>query len=325
MPMPQSGGTGALQDQQPLRPARRGACRSPALAACVLVSFLRVSTPDFTARRSAFRNLHESGCFVIPNPWDPGSARYLRHLGFQALATTSAGFAFSRGLPDTDWAVPRDSMLANIADIVAAVDLPVNADFESGYAHDPEAVAKNVQLCLQTGVAGLSIEDLTGDPKNPLYDLPLAIERIKAARACIDASGAGVLLTARAETYHAGRPEPLKESIRRLQAYAEAGADVLYTPGVHQREDIKTLVTALSPKPVNILMSQNAGLKVADLAELGVRRISVGSALARAAWNGFMQAARSIATEGSFASFENLASFAEVNGFFREDLKQRSS
>jgi 2-methylisocitrate lyase-like PEP mutase family enzyme len=279
---------------------------------------------DFTARRDAFRKLHQSGCFVIPNPWDIGSARYLRSLGFEALATTSSGLSFSRGLPDTDWAVPRDTVLAHIAEIVAAVDLPVNADFESGYAHEPEGVAENVRLCVETGVAGLSIEDGTGDRGRPLYDLPLAVERIQAARTAIDSSGAGVLLIGRAECYLVGHPEPLKESIRRLQAYAEAGADVLYAPGPRSREDIKTIVAAVTPKPVNVLMSSNTGLRVADLAELGVRRVSVGSALARAAWGGFIRAAKAIAEEGSFAGFDASASFAELNGFFREDLKKRT-
>jgi len=271
---------------------------------------------DFTARRQAFRKLHESGCFVIPNPWDPGSARYLRHLGFQALASTSAGFAFSRGLPDS--AVPRDSILGNIAEIVAAVDLPVNADFESGYAHEPEGVAANVRLCVETGVAGLSIEDRSGNRINPLYELPLAVERIRAARAAIDASGTGVLLTARAECYLVGDSEPLKESVRRLQAYAEAGADVLYAPGPYQPEDIKTIVAAVSPRPVNVLVSRNTGLKVSDFAGMGVRRISVGSTLSRAAWSGFMNAAQPIAKEGSFSGFDAVSPFADINGFFRE-------
>ena len=275
-----------------------------------------MSLTDFTARRQAFRKLHESGCFVIPNPWDPGSARYLRHLGFQALATTSAGFAFSRGLPDS--AVPRDSILGNIAEIVAAVDLPVNADFESGYAHEPEGVAANVRLCVETGVAGLSIEDSTGNRMNPLYELPLAVERIRAARAAIDASGAGVLLTARAECYLVGHSEPLKESVRRLQAYGEAGADVLYAPGPYQPEDIKTIVAAVSPRPVNVLVSRNTGLKVSDFAGMGVRRISVGSTLSRAAWSGFMNAAQPIAKEGSFSGFDAVSPFADINGFFRE-------
>jgi 2-methylisocitrate lyase-like PEP mutase family enzyme len=275
-----------------------------------------MSLTDFTARRQAFRKLHESGCFVIPNPWDPGSARYLRHLGFQALATTSAGFAFSRGLPDSG--VPRDSILGNIGEIVAAVDLPVNADFESGYAHEPEGVAANVRLCVETGVAGLSIEDSTRNRVSPLYELPLAVERIRAARAAIDASGTGVLLTARAECYLVGHSEPLKESVRRLQAYAEAGADVLYAPGPYQPEDIKTIVAAVSPRPVNVLVSRNTGLKVSDFAGMGVRRISVGSTLSRAAWSGFMNAAQPIAKEGSFSGFDAVSPFADINGFFRE-------
>jgi 2-methylisocitrate lyase-like PEP mutase family enzyme len=254
----------------------------------------------------------------MPNPWDAGSARYLRHLGFQALATTSAGFAFSRGLPDAAWAVSRDSMLGNIAEIAAAVDLPVNADFESGYAHEPEGVAANVRLCIDAGVAGLSIEDNTGDQAKPLYELPPAVERIKAARAAIDASATGVLLTARAECYLVGHPEPFKESVRRLHAYADAGADVLYAPGVYQREEIKRIVAELAPKPVNILVSRNTGLRLADLAELGVRRVSVGSSLARAAWTGFIRAAEIISKEGSFSGFDDLVPFAEINEFFRE-------
>jgi 2-methylisocitrate lyase-like PEP mutase family enzyme len=273
---------------------------------------------DIERRRVAFRKLHEGGCFVIPNPWDAGTALYLRRLGFRALATTSAGFAFSRGLPDTDAAVTRDMMLRHISELVAAVDVPVNADFQSAYAHEPEEVAGNVRLCVDTGVAGLSVEDATGDRRRPLYDLPLATERIRAARAAIDASGTGVLLTARAECYLVGHPEPLKESIRCLEAYSEAGADVLYAPGPRDRADIQALVTALSPKPVNILMSSHTGLTVSDLAELGVRRISVGSSLARAAWTGFMRAAQAIAVEGSFAGFEGLRSFAELNDFFRD-------
>lgn len=280
---------------------------------------------DFTARRAAFRKLHESGCFVIPNPWDIGTARYLRQLGFRALATTSSGFAFSRGLPDADWAVPRDMMLGHIADIVAAVELPVNADFESGYAHQSEAVAENVRLCVETGVSGLSIEDSTGDRQRPLYELPLAVERIKAAREAIDASNAGVFLTARAECYLVGHAEPLTESIRRLQAYADAGADVLYAPGPGNRTDIEAIVNAVRPKPVNVLMSSNIGVNVADLAEMGVRRISVGSSLARAAWTGFIRAAKLIADDGSFAGFDGSVPFAELNNFFREDWKRRSS
>jgi 2-methylisocitrate lyase-like PEP mutase family enzyme len=227
--------------------------------------------------------------------------------------------AFSRGLPDG--AVPLDVVLSHIAEIVAAVDIPVNADFESGHAPQPEGVATNVRLCVETGVAGLSIEDRTGDRRAPLYDLPQAVERIAAARSAIDASGSGVLLTARAECYLVDHPDPLKESIRRLQAYAEAGADVLYAPGPRAREDIKAIVSAVSPKPVNVLMSSNTGLRVADLAELGVRRISVGSALARCAWGAFIRAARAIAGEGSFAGLDGSFSAAELNGFFQEDSK----
>ncbi len=278
-----------------------------------------MATTEFTARRAAFRKLHESGCFVIPNPWDAGTARYLRHLGFKAIATTSAGFAFSRARPDGD--VSRDAVLGHIAEIVASVDLPVNADFESGYARDPEGVAQSVRLCVETGVAGLSIEDATGDSAKPLYDVAVAVERMKAARAAIDATGAGVLLVGRAECFLVGHTEPLKESIRRLQAYAEAGADVLYAPGVKERADIQAIISAVSPKPVNVLMSANTGLKVSDLAAMGVRRISVGSSLARAAWGGFIRAAKAIAEEGSFAGFDDCAPFGELNGFFREDVK----
>jgi len=275
-----------------------------------------MTTHDFAARRHAFRKLHESGCFVIPNPWDRGSARYLRRLGFRALATTSAGIAFSLGQPDGQ-AVQLDDVLLSIADIVNAVDVPVNADFESGYAREPEGVVTNVRRCVDTGVAGLSIEDSTGDSRTPLYELPLAIERIKGAREAIDKSGSGVLLTARAECYLVGHPEPFKESVRRLQAYADAGADVLYTPGIHEREEIRTLVRELAPRPVNVLVGWKSPFSVADFAEMGVRRISVGSALARAAWSGFMRAAQAISKEGSFSGFDDLAPFPELNNLFR--------
>jgi len=279
---------------------------------------------DVTACRAAFRKLHESGCFVIPNPWDIGTARYLRHLGFKALATTSSGFAFSRGRPDGTRAVPRDAALGHIAEIVAATELPVNADFQNGYAHEPQGVAENVRLCVATGVAGLSIEDSTGE-EGRLYDLSLAVERIRAARVAIDASGTDVLLTGRAECYLVGHPQPLQESIRRLQAYAEAGADVLYAPGPRGREDIEAIVAAVAPRPVNVLMSSNSGLEVADLAALGVRRVSVGSGLARAAWSGFLRAAKALGEDGSFAGLEGAVSFAELDGFFSRDLEQRSS
>ena len=261
----------------------------------------------------------------MPNPWDFGTARYLRHLGFPAVATTSAGAAFSYGLPDSDWAVTRDAMLKHIAGIVAAVDLPVNADFESGYAHRPEEVAANVRLCVDTGVSGLSIEDATGDRGAPLYELPLAVERIRAARSAIDASGSGVMLTGRSECFLVGHSDPLRESIRRLQAYAEAGADVLFAPGVKGREEIAAVVNAVHPKPVNVLMGANVGLRVADLAEMGVRRISVGSSLARAAWTGFIRAASGIAREGSFAGFDNIEPYGDLNEFFRKDLLERGA
>lgn len=271
---------------------------------------------DLASCRAEFRRLHQSGCFVIPNPWDPGTARYLRGLGFKALATTSAGFAFSRGLPDGETALSRDDMLAHIADIAGATDLPVNADFQAGYAREPESVARNVQLCIATGVAGLSIEDAPGDRKQPLFERSLAVERIKAARAAIDASGEDVLLIARAECFLVGFADPLRESIWRLQAYAEAGADVLYAPGPTQRDDIKAIVTAAGSKPVNVLLRAGAGLKISDLAELGVRRVSVGSELFLAAWTGFIRASKELAGPGSSAGFDDAAPYADVNNFF---------
>jgi 2-methylisocitrate lyase-like PEP mutase family enzyme len=272
--------------------------------------------PNLTARREAFRALHSTGCFVIPNPWDAGTARYLRHLNFKALATTSAGLAFSQGLPDSE-AVSRDAVLRHMSEIVAATDLPVNADFESGYADSPEGVAVSVALCVATGVAGLSIEDATGDPSNPLYELPMAVERIKAARSAIDTSSSGVMLVGRAECFLTGHPDPLKESIRRLEAYASAGADVLYAPGLRTREEIQAIVRAVHPKPVNVLMGWNTGRKVSDLAEIGVRRVSVGSSLARVAWTAFIRAAKNIAQDGSFADFDGLVPYAELNELFR--------
>ena len=273
---------------------------------------------DVAARRARFRELHAAGCFVIPNPWDIGSARYLAQLGFRALASTSAGVAFAHGLPDD--AAPRDRVLKHIAEIVSETDLPLNADFGSGFGSDPEGVAASVRLCVETGVAGLSIEDATGDREQPLYEMAEAVERIRAARSAIDATNSDVLLVGRAECFLFGHPEPLRESIRRLQAYAEAGADVLYAPGVREKADVQAIVAAVRPKPVNVLMSSNIGLTVSDLAELGVRRISLGSALARAAWGGFIRAVKPIAAEGSFTGLEGAAPFAELNGFFR-DLK----
>jgi 2-methylisocitrate lyase-like PEP mutase family enzyme len=274
-----------------------------------------------TARRMTFRALHERGCFVMPNPWDVGSARYLQHLGFPALATTSAGFAFSQGLPDTDAddVAARDANLSYIASVTAAVDLPVNADFMSGYGATPDAVAESVTRCIATGVAGLSIEDSTGDPSAPLFDLPVAVARVRAAREAIDRSGQDVLLTARAECYHVGHPQPLRESVRRLQAYVAAGADVLFAPGPQSKADIETLVAAVAPRPLNLLVVRDIGLRVDDLAALGVRRISVGGALALAAWTGVVQAARALRLEGSFAGLANLVPYTEINDLFASD------
>lgn len=274
------------------------------------------------SQRKAFRALHERGCFVIPNPWDVGSARYLQHLGFAALATTSAGFAFSQGLPDAgdDVVVSRGRCLDHIASITAAVELPVSADFMSGYGQEPEDVLASVSRCVATGVAGLSIEDATGDSSTPLYDLPMALERVRAARQAIDRSGDDVLLTARAECYHVGHPDPLRESIRRLQAYADAGADVLFAPGPQNPEDIKALVEAVAPKPFNLLVVRDIGLSVDEIAALGVRRISVGGAFALAAWTGFIGAAQTLKSKGSFAGLANLVPYAEINGLFAAEL-----
>lgn len=270
-----------------------------------------------------FRHLHEAGCFVMPNPWDLGSARWLRGQGFKALATTSAGFAFTQGRADQD--VPRDMMLSHVAEMVKAVpDLPVNADFENGYADTPDGVAANVKLCVATGVAGLSIEDATGREEDPLYPFELAVERIRAARKAIDETGSGVLLTARAECFLTGHPDALNESARRIAAYAEAGADVLYAPGPKTREDIATIVAAAGGKPVNQLVYGDFGLSVAEIAALGARRISIGGALARAAWAAFIEATRLIAEEGSFGGFAGNGPSAPLNPFFRDDLKARS-
>ena len=280
-------------------------------------------TGEWPARRKAFRALHERGCFVIPNPWDVGSARYLQRLGFSALATTSAGFAFSQGLPDSgdDALVSRERNLAHVSEITAAVDLPVSADFMSGYGRTPADVAESVRLCVATGVAGLSIEDATGDPSSPLYDLSMAVERVRAARRAIDRSGEDVLLTARAECYHVGHPDPLRESVRRLRAYVDAGADVLFAPGPETPADIAALVDAVAPRPLSLLVVRAISLSVKEIAALGVRRISVGGALALAAWTGFMRAAQMLKAEGSFAGLANLVPYTEMNGLFpRERL-----
>ena len=273
--------------------------------------------PTIDERRQTFRELHRAGCFAIPNPWDIGSARYLQHLGFKAVATTSAGFAFSRGLPDG--AVGRDLMLAHIREIVEATEIPVNADFENGYADGPGEVAENVRLCVDTGVAGLSIEDSTGRKEQPLYDVDVAVERIRAARKAIGESG--TLLVARAECFLVGVTS-IDEVIRRLTAYANAGADCLYAPGIRDREHISAVVTAVAPKPVNLLIGGGVGLTMSDAAALGVRRVSVGGALARAAWGGLMRAAKQLAEDGRFHGFMDAAPHAELQEFFRDDAKR---
>jgi 2-methylisocitrate lyase-like PEP mutase family enzyme len=276
--------------------------------------------PTTADKRKTFRKLHEAGCFVIPNPWNVGTARYFQHLGFKALATTSSGFAHAQGF--ADGAVPRDPMLAHLREIATAADVPVNADFEGGYADAPEAVAESVRLCIETGVAGLSIEDSTGDDQNPLYDFDLALARVRAARAAIDKAGGDVVFTARTEGFVRGRPD-LAETIRRLKAFAEAGADCLYSPGIKTREEIVATVNAVAPMPVNLLMSSATGFSVNDLAEMGVRRISVGGTLARVAWNAVLRSAREIAERGRFDSFAGVIGNAELNAFFADDAKKR--
>jgi 2-methylisocitrate lyase-like PEP mutase family enzyme len=264
-----------------------------------------------------FRSLHQSGCFVLPNPWDIGTAIYLERLGFKALATTSAGFAFSRSKPDGG--VPRDEMLAHIREIVEATSLPVNADFQSGYADDPDDVAANVRLCVETGVAGLSIEDSTGRSDRPLYEKKLAIERIRAARTAIDNSKTGVLLTGRCEAWLVDDPDPLKTALEQLTAYAEAGADCLYAPGVSDPNEIAQIVKTVAPKPVNVLVSGfNHHLTLSTLADLGVRRISVGSGLALAAWGALLRAAQEIQANGTFNLLADSAPSAELNELFRQ-------
>jgi 2-methylisocitrate lyase-like PEP mutase family enzyme len=256
-----------------------------------------IDATDATAQR-VFRELHQSGCFVIPNPWDVGSARLLAHLGFRALATTSSGFAWTLGRPDNH--VSLEEALRHFRAVASAVSVPVNADFEGGFAVEPGAVAANVAAAAATGVAGLSIEDSTGDRAHPLFDFELAVERVRAARRAIDASGTGVVLTGRSEGFIAGRPN-LDETIRRLGAYAEAGAECLYAPGVQGKDEIAAIVGAVAPKPVNVLVWTDF-TSVAELAALGVRRISVGGALARAAWTGMLEAAREIVERGTFTA-----------------------
>jgi 2-methylisocitrate lyase-like PEP mutase family enzyme len=276
--------------------------------------------PTIAEKRAAFRKLHGAGCFVIPNPWNVGSAHYLQHLGFTALATTSSGFAHAQAYADGD--VPREQMLEHLREIVEATNVPVNADFEGGYADAPEGVAESVRLCVATGVAGLSIEDSTDDPAKPLYDFDLALARVRAARAAIDKAGGDVVFTARTEGFIRGRPD-LEETIRRLKAFADAGADCLYPPGIKTREQITAVVKAVAPKPVNLLMSSATGFTVKDIAEMGVRRISIGGTLARVAWTAFMRAAREIAEQGKFDSFAGTVPNAELNALFRGDGKKR--
>lgn len=275
-----------------------------------------MATPS--EKRRAFRALHQSGCFVIPNPWTVGTARYLQGLGFKALATTSSGYAHSLGYADGDLA--RDQVLAHFRDIAEAADVPVNADFENGFADDPAEVAANVKLCAATGVAGLSIEDFTGDEADPLYPFDLAVARVRAAREAIGDSG--VVFTARTEGFIHQRPD-LDETVRRLKAFADAGADCLYAPGIRTRVEIETVVKAVAPKPVNLLMPAPLGLTVADVAAMGVRRISVGGTLARVAMHAFLNSAREIAEQGSFDSFAGVMGNAELNKFFHEDRAHR--
>lgn len=275
-----------------------------------------VMKSNTAAAISRFRELHQAGCFVLPNPWDRGTAKCLEQLGFQALATTSAGLAFSRGLPDTVNSLTRDEVLSHLIEIVSSTTLPVNADYQNGYAEAPDAVAANVLLCVETGVAGLSIEDATGNDRSPLYDVDLAVERIRAARAALDATGSGVVLTARCEAWLVHDPTPLRTAVDRLVRYAEAGADCLFAPGVLSADEIGAIVKAVHPKPVNVIMSSSSGMSVNDLAELGVRRISLGSALSRVAWGAFLRATKRIFESGSFEGLAEAASFAELNEMF---------
>lgn len=269
--------------------------------------------PSIADKRRTFQQLHKSGCFLIPNPWDVGSARFLQGLGFKALATTSSGFAWSQGRPDNG--ISREMALDYLREIVAATDLPVNADFESGFALDAAGVAESVRLAVGTGVAGLSIEDSTGDAAQPLFELGVAVERMRAARKAIDKAGGDTLLVGRAECFFVGRPD-LDETIARLNAYAQAGADCLYAPGIRTREHIAAVVAAVAPKPFNLLVGSTSDLTMQEISALGVRRVSVGGALARSAWGGFMRAAKVLAEQGTFDGFANVASGQELNAFF---------
>jgi len=275
--------------------------------------------PSTAEKRKTFRKLHEAGCFVIPNPWNVGSARYLQGLGFEALATTSSGFAHAQGYPDGGQS--REQVLGHFHEIAQATDVPVNADFEDGLAGSPDGVAQSVTLCVATGVAGLSIEDSPNDGKTPLYDFDTAVARVKAARAAIDRTGGDVVFTARAEGFIRGLPD-LDDVIARLKAYAAAGADCLYAPGIKSRAEIEAVVEAVAPKPVNFLNSGAFGFTVSDLAAMGVRRISVGGSLARVAMHAFVKAASEIARDGRFDAFDGLITNAELNKFFSEDRRK---
>jgi 2-methylisocitrate lyase-like PEP mutase family enzyme len=276
--------------------------------------------PTAAEKRQTFRKMHERGCFILPNPWDVGSARYLQGAGFKALASTSAGYAFTQGLPDA--AVGCGMMLDHLRQLCDAIDIPVNADFEGGYAHDPDGVAANVTLAVATGVAGLSIEDSTGDKEKPLYDLDTAVARIKAARKAIDKAGGDVVFTGRAECFLVGRTD-IEEVVTRLMAYADAGADCLYAPALRTREHIEKVVKAVAPKPVNLLMPGNLGFSVAEIEAMGVRRISTGGTLARVGWGAVMRSAKQMLNEGRFDLFAEAAPHAELNGFLRDDAKKR--
>lgn len=272
-----------------------------------------MANPSVSQKRAAFRDLHRSGCFVLPNPWDAGSAKILTRLGFQALATTSSGYAWSCARADGQ--LSRDEVLAHLRAMVDATDLPINADFEGGFSDTPEGVGESVRMAIETGIAGLSIEDSTGDPSAPLREIGDAVERMLAARQAIDATGGDTLLIGRAENFFVGCPD-LDDTLLRLRAYADAGADCLYAPGIRTREQIRAVVTAVAPKPVNVLIGWESDLTVRELEELGVRRVSVGGALARAAWGGFLRAAHSIAEQGRFDGFSNAASGAALNELF---------
>jgi 2-methylisocitrate lyase-like PEP mutase family enzyme len=276
--------------------------------------------PSIADKRRQFRELHRAGCFVIPNPWDVGSARWLQGLGAVALASTSSGMAWHLGLADNH--VARDPVLAHLRMLVAATDVPVNADFENGFGADAAAVADSVRLAVASGVAGLSIEDSTGDAARPLFEIDDAVARMRAARRAIDDAGGETLLVGRAECFLVGRPD-LAETIVRLQAYAAAGADVLYAPGIQTPDQIAAVVAAVAPKPVNLLVGAESTLTVADIAALGVRRISVGGGLARAAWAGFQRAAEGLLRQGRFDGFAGAASGAALNRFFLGDAPGR--